>query len=959
MQKFCKRVTAMLLLLCFVIGATGNFGVYGAAVKKEKRTETETGRKVRIGYIDYDGFIMEKEDGSYVGYGVEYLEKIAQYTGWSYEYVYDSWENQLHSLMEGKIDFICHAQKTSEREENYLFSKYAIGTESSVLYVRAEDDRYYYNDFSAFDGMKIAILNDSFQNTEFSEYASKKGFEFEVAPYKTQTECFDALDEGIVDGVAMGSLALKQEYKAICRFGSDPFYFMTGKQNQALLDDLDDALGQITASGSFFQADLYQKYYGDLTAGQEVIFTRAETEYIAEAGKIQIACIPSRRPFSYVNEEGEIVGITIDILNLLQEKSGLSFEYVMMPAGMRTAEYLEEHPDALIAGIMSDNPAFQREPYLLTNKFYSDDVALACLNGREYDLNAENQTYKLAIPRSYVALEDYIRNNYPQFEIVECTAMKDCLDLVVRGEVDFTAQNVNVIKPFLANPHYEGITIVPTFFMEENTGIVALDTGKNQMLVDILNKCMETITQKEVAQFTVDHTVANQYRLTWGDMLYKFRYPLIAVGILLLTVIALMTAFVISRKKNYDRIEEKNVQLAEAVAQADSANRAKSQFLARMSHEIRTPMNAIVGLTALTRHSKNEPEKVEEYLDKIETSSRVLLNIINDVLDMSAIESQKLKIAQKPFELREILNAISAVYATQCRQKGVAFEMNMTEINDERLMGDGLRLNQILLNLISNACKFTPEGGRITVTVKEVSRQGENAYYKFTVEDTGEGMTPEMLRRLFLPFEQEGADTAQKYGGSGLGLSIAKNLVELMGGSISCQSWKGKGTVFTVSLPFVLETDEEAFKTAGYQAVQSPDAPEDAYDFGGRKILLAEDTGMNAEIVEELLELVNMKVDHAWDGKEAVRMFTEAQPGTYAAVLMDIQMPVMNGYEAVAAIRSSGHPQARSIPVYAMTANAFTEDVSAALNAGMNGHIAKPIDTVRLYEILKGAVEEQ
>lgn len=980
MQKLCKRVTAVLLALCCAAGVLEAVTVYGeteAAQEPEDTSQvqesedvsqepengqepgTKNGQKIRIGYIDYEGFITKEADGTFVGYGVEYLKEIAECTGWEYEYVYDSWDNQLQNLKDGKIDFICHAQKTNEREQDYLFSKYAIGTESSVLYVRQDDERYYYNDFEAFDGMKIAILRDSFQNAEFSEYASKKGFDFDYVSYGTQEACFTALDVGAVDAVAMGSLALKQEYKVICRFGSDPFYFMTGKQNQELLDELDDALGQITAAGSYFQSDLYQKYYGNYTTGQKVMFTREEAEYIEQADAIRIAFIPNRTPFSYLDEEGEIAGITVDILNLLQERSGLTFEYVMMPVGMRTMEYLESDPDVLVAGIMSDNPAFQKEPYLLTDSFYSDDVALACMAGREYDLNAENRTYKLAIPRSYMALEDFITKNYPQFEIVECTTMKECLDLVVAGEVDFTAQNVNVINPYLANPHYEQITVVPTFFMEENTGIVSLDTEENRMIKSILDKCIATVTAKELAQLTVNHTIANRYQLTWGDMMYKFRYPLVLVGVLLLTVIGLMLSFIILRRKNYHRLEEKNVQLAEAVAQADSANRAKSQFLARMSHEIRTPMNAIVGLTALARHRKNEPEQVEAYLEKIETSSKVLLNIINDVLDMSAIESDKIKIAQKPFDLCEILDSIAAVYSTQCRQKGIVFEMDRTEITGGRLVGDGLRLNQVLLNLISNAYKFTPEGGKITVTVREVSGQGENAYYKFTVADSGEGMTTEMLGRLFRPFEQEGADTAQKYGGSGLGLSIAKNLVELMGGSISCQSEKGKGTTFTVSLPFAPEKGEEELVPEVDQISQTADTePEELYDFQGRKVLLAEDTEMNADIVKELLELVNMKVDHAWNGKEAVRMFLEAEPGTYTALFMDVQMPVMNGYEAVAEIRASKHPQAASIPIYAMTANAFTEDVSAALNAGMNGHIAKPIDTRSFYQILGKVVEE-
>lgn len=953
MQGRCKRAGAVLLAALCVWGRISTTSIYAAVDTAE---DTTGKRVVRIGYIDYTGFITETEDGSYEGYGVEYLEEIAKYTGWEYEYVYDSWDNHMQSLKDGEIDFICHAQKTSEREETFLFSKYAIGSEASVLYVREDDDRYYYNDFEAFDGMKIAVLENSFQNAEFSEYAHKKGFDFSFVPYGTGEDCFKALDAGVVDAVAMGSLALQPEYKVICRFGSDPFYFMTGKENQELIDELDDALGQITAAGSSFQPDLYQKYYGDLTAEQEVTLTREEAEYIREADTIQIAFIPSRKPFSYIDADGEIAGIMVDIMKLVEERSGLTFEYVMMPNDMRTTEYLELYPDAFIAGIMVDNPAFGEEPYLLSDTIYADDVVLACVSGKEYSLDAENQTYKLTVPGSYAALEDYMKRNYPQFEIIQCSGTEDCLRMVLDGEADFVAQNVNVLKSYLANPHYEGMTVLPTFFMEENMGIISLHTEEHEIVMNIFNCCVETITAKEMAQFTVNHTVANAYRLTWGDMLYKFRYPFIVIGLLIVAVFAMMQAFIILRKRNYHRLEEKNGQLAEAVAQANHANQAKSQFLARMSHEIRTPMNAIVGLTELARHHREEPVQITEYLDKIETSSKVLLGIINDVLDMSAIESNKLKIAQKPFWIREILKSIYTVYSTQCKQKGIVFEMNVDDAKNNCLRGDGLRLNQVLLNLISNAYKFTPEGGKITVTAEELSRQGDKVYYKFTVADTGEGMSEEMLGRLFLPFEQEGADTAQKHGGSGLGLSIAKNLVELMGGSISCQSEKGKGTMFTVSIPFLL--DESVSEESANDEKQNTPALDKRYDFTGWRVLLAEDTEMNADIVKELLGLVNMNVEHAWNGKEAVEMFAAAKPGTYAAVLMDVQMPVMNGYEAALAIRALNHPDAVSIPIYAMTANAFTEDVSAALNAGMNGHIAKPIDTEILYETLRKAIKE-
>lgn len=945
MQRRYTRFLTAFMAVCMMCGI---FGVTQVSAREK--------RIVRIGYIDYAGFIAETEDGSYTGYGVEYLNKIAKYTGWEYEYVHDTWENHLQSLKNGDIDFLCHAQKTPEREEEYLFSKYSIGTESSVLYVREEDDRYYYNDFEAFDGMKIAIMENSFQNDEFSEYAEKKGFAFTFVSYQTQEDCFSALDAENVDAVAMGSLALRPEYKVVCRFGSDPFYFMTGQENQELLNELDDTLGQITVTGSSFQSELYEKYYGDATAEQEVTLTREETEYIENADVVTIAFIPSRKPFSYINEDGELTGIIVDIMRLVEERSGLTFQYVMMPQEKRAIDYLEENPDAFIAGIMIDNPAFQNEPYLLSEQMYVDDVSLVCRNGMSYEIDADNQTYTLAISSSYMALEDYIIRNYPQFEIVPCKDTKECLHMVLEGKVDFAAQNVNVLEPYLADPHYEGLNVIPTFFMQENMGVISLDSEEHQIVTSIINRCLDSVTSKETAQFSVDHMVANAYRPSWQDMLYKFRYPFIAIGFLLLLVLALMESFIILRKRNYRRLEEKNQQLALAVAQANHANQAKSQFLARMSHEIRTPMNAIVGLTELARHRKEEPQQIEEYLDKIETSSQVLLEIINDVLDMSAIESDKMKIAQEPFVLREILNSIYTVYSTQCRQKGIEFEMNADAVRDNFLEGDGLRLNQVLLNLISNAYKFTPKGGRITVTVTELSGQGEKVYYKFIIEDTGEGMTEEMLGRLFLPFEQEGADTAQKHGGSGLGLSIAKNLVELMGGSISCQSEKGIGTTFAVSIPFALDEDALA-KSRVTEETQRHFSPEEEYDFEGRKVLLAEDTEINAEIAKELLELVNMHVDHAWNGMEAVEMFAAAEPGTYTAILMDVQMPVMNGYEAATEIRALEHPDSKMIPIYAMTANAFSEDISAALNAGMNGHIAKPIDTKILYEILQKLAE--
>lgn len=814
---------------------------------------------------------------------------------------------------------------------------------------------------------------------------------------------------------------------------------------------------------------------------QPVVFTEEEKEYIKNHGEIKVALIANRAPFSYVNSDGQADGITVDIMKLIAQESGLTFSYSSMGAGERVVDYMADNPDAIAAGIMTDNPQFSTDDYLVSDVFYRDDVSLVCKSGFKYDLDASDNTYILAIPKSYAALEVYIKERYPQFEIVEATDTTSCIKMVLNGKADFMAQNVKVITPILQNPHYEGLTILPTFFMDENMGIVCANTEDNEMLISILNKCIASISDKELSQFTIYQTVANGYRLSVGDMVYKFRYPLTVVILLLCILFAFMIVWQITRRRNFVKLEEKNKQLGEAVAQADSANQAKTQFLARMSHEIRTPMNAIVGLTAITRYHKNEPEKVEEYIEKIDTSSKILLNIINDVLDMSAIESDKIKIAHEAFDIRSILTVISTMYYSQCKQKGIRFEMNTAEIADENLLGDGMRVNQILLNLISNAFKFTKEGGRITITAQEISAKEGKAYLNFTVEDTGEGMTKEMQERLFKPFEQETATTAQKHGGSGLGLSIAKNLVEMMSGTISFTSEKGVGTTFKVSIPFDIDEQAIAVGAEKYKTIRAlivdddkdtreytsiilnrlgvpyavavngrdaieklqhakemgsefdicfidwkmPDMSggavtrqirqlyekdtliiivsaydtmeiqEDAvldgadlfikkplfqstvfnllvqlsggkyvnrigaeknYDFEGRTILLAEDIEFNGEIAIELLNIVNMKVDWAKNGKIAVEKFEAAAPGTYTAILMDVQMPEMNGYEATKAIRDSSHPEAKTIPIYAMTANAFIEDVSASLNAGMNGHISKPIDTEILYETLNNIV---
>ena len=597
------------------------------------------------------------------------------------------------------------------------------------------------------------------------------------------------------------------------------------------------------------------------------------------------------------------------------------------------------------------------------------------------------------------------------------------------------------------------------------------------MLLSIINKTLAVIDDQQRRTIVLDNTIAKPYQFTLSDILYKYKAVLI-VGILSLLILCLMFLVIFKMKiKNFQMMEEKNQQLMDTLIQADEASQAKSRFLARMSHEIRTPMNAIVGLTEIAKKHLTDPNRIEQYLSKIDSASHVLLNIINDVLDMSAIKNNKLKIAHEKFDMKKIINSITAIYYNQCKQKGIKLEVISACLTHEILIGDSLRVNQIILNLISNASKFTPAGGKIRFEITEKAYKKQTIFIRIIVSDTGIGMTPEMLTRLFNTFEQENANTAQQYGGSGLGLSIVKNLVELMHGSISVESKKGIGSMFTVDLPFsipkidelsssksindlrvlvvdndcasriymtsildrinvqydiattteqtvkMLSTADKAGKhydicfidckasfadsitltknirkiydkkalviilsaydiseigenmeTSGADIfLQKPlfqstvfnmlisltdknyikgTFHKESYDFHGKKVLLAEDNALNTEIAIELLNSVNLNVDHAENGQIAVDKFLTAPIGTYDIILMDIQMPVMNGYQATKTIRSSSHPNAKSIPIFAMTADAFTENVAEALSAGMNGHIAKPIDTHILYRTL-------
>lgn len=432
--------------------------------------------------------------------------------------------------------------------------------------------------------------------------------------------------------------------------------------------------------------------------------------------------------------------------------------------------------------------------------------------------------------------------------------------------------------------------VLPTFFMNEDMGFAANNTDTGRMAISILNKAIKTVTEQEVDQFTINQTMNNKYQMTMSDFIYKFRYTVAIVAVLFLLLITAFIAIILEKKKSFASLSAVNGDLQAAVAQADRANTAKSQFLAQMSHEIRTPMNAIIGLTSIARTELDQPERVKEDLSKIEGSSRLLLGIINDVLDMSAIEGGKLKIDKAPFNFKQLLSNITTVFYQQAKMKGVRLEVRMNGVTEETVVGDELRVNQVLMNLLSNAVKFTPAGGEIDLMIIQASRSHDKVQMRFTVSDTGCGMSKEMMSRLFKPFEQESAATARKHGGSGLGLSITRNLVQLMGGSVSVSSTLGRGSAFTVDIPF---------------GAHETNQPGDATGFADIRTLVVDDDLESCEYSGILLERLGVRHDYVTTGEAALEALGEAEDTAdpYRLCIVDWKMPDMDGVEVTQKIR--------------------------------------------------------
>ncbi len=647
----------------------------------------------------------------------------------------------------------------------------------------------------------------------------------------------------------------------------------------------------------------------------------------------------------YNDTEREFQGTAMEILAQITTMTGLTFEPVNDERDSWTAliDMLESGEAAMATELLHLD---KREGRFLWAEapFAEDRFALLSLTDLP-DIDINQALYaRVGLVKDSV-YEEVFTSWFPgNKSIVTYSSSEAAFAALENGEIDYVMGTENLLLSltnYMERPGFKA-NLVFDSVLESKFGF-----NKEQvMLCSIINKAQRMIDYETIADRWA-HKVFD-YR----SKMARERAPLLfgAVIALLVAILALTTMLVRNRRMNarLERLVRQRTQELEVQTHvAQDASVAKSDFLSHMSHEIRTPLNAIIGMTQIAQRSAYSPEKVAQFIHEVSVASSHLLDILNDVLDMSKIEAGKFEISVDSFALHPAMNEVASIITQRCKDRGVTFQSNIAELPVISVVGDRMRIKQVLINLLGNAVKFTSEHGTVQLDIDVLRLDEREAELAFAVTDTGIGMTKEQMSRLFSAFTQADGTIAGRFGGTGLGLSISQNLIRQMGSEITVTSEPNKGSTFRFALTLPI----------GEEQRQETEQAVEAMDLTGKRVLLAEDMDINRMVLAELLAETHVTIDEAVDGKRAVEMFSAAPPDTYDLIFMDIQMPEMDGYAATRAIRALDRPDAKTIPIIAMTANAYSEDVHRAIDAGMNAHVAKPIDLTILLRTMRSWIK--
>ena len=903
---------------------------------------TSEKRVLRVAFPQVDGMSWTAEDGTHHGMLVDYLNEIAKYTGWEYEYIDTKGPAMLNEFVEGKYELMGGNYYIPALEKYYAYPNYNMGYSRSLLLARSDDRSIHSYDLESMNGKTIGVYENERENIRrLKEFMAINGLYCNIRYYKQEDMVgkiglYPYLAKGEIDLLLNNVAHISDSVRVVVAYDSQPYYIVTNPGNKEVLDGLNMALERILDANPNFAAERYAVNFPDRLVNIQL--SDRDLEYVNERKTITVAVPENWYPL-YCKETPlkNHTGIMADVLDEIKSFTGLRFSYVYAK-NYADAIRLIQQGDADILGFFlgDENDAAQL------------GLALSASYVSANNIIVRNKACSYPAPGLVGALVESQRfpSGISAEKIRSYPGIKEALAAVNSGEADFIYGLSSKMEQDISRYHFTNLAPV-TLVNDQSAISFALPTPVDPDLLTVLNKAINNLSESErtvIRNRNLESIGVNEFSLT--DFIYA--NPLQFMFIVMFVLSVLFTALLLAiGARMKATVIQGNLKRAEA------ANLAKSEFLSRMSHEIRTPMNGIVGMSTIAMQNIDNTDKIKDCLEKVIMSSKHLLALINDVLDMSKIESGKVELRHESFNFRAFLQDFENLYGEQAKSKGISYETVLASDLEVQIIGDSLRLNQVLSNLLSNALKFTPAKGIIKLRVSKTGEDQENVYLRFEVIDTGCGIAEENYDKIFESFEQENVDVTYKYGGTGLGLSIVKRFTQLMGGGIHVTSVQGSGSTFTVDLPF--GKIKESGKPTRFSDIDGrSDLARDCYvidyDFKGKRILLVEDNELNREIAEELIGATGASVESAEDGVQAVKKFKESAEGYYDLILMDVQMPHMDGYEATRCIRALGRSDAQKVPIFAMTANAFAEDVQKSREAGMNAHISKPLDIRAVYK---------
>ena len=911
-------------------------------------------KTVKVATYDADEiFVLNDSKNKKNGYAYEYIETIARYSGWDLEYkIYPGFTACINAVKDGEADLAYDVSYTEERAKYVAFPNEAMGVENYYLYFLDHNKDIVSGNLDTLQHKKIGVSKGTKQIEILKKWLEKNNVDAEIVEYANSAARRSALWAGEVDLNLVANRYNKPHFIAFGSIGEDNFYLVVNKARPDILKELNDAHRLMMSINPYFLTDISKRHFAYASIRKSL--STPELQWLSQHPVIRVGCLADVPPFIYRDPNtNEIKGASVDTMNHIFKVlyiDDVKLEFSMFDNRDDMLKALRTNEIDLIEYFF-DYDLAARDNVIISTDIYDAQLGLVRKTGTSYTDAFESLSYLEKFNVKNYTITNKNINNY-----IPCNTLLECMEAVHSGKATGAIGLGSTLAIY--SQAYPDLEYTP---MMETVPLCFATSKENVPLISMIDKGRGLINGGEIDAMIAAHQPMAPFSINKfiSTNLVSCIFGLVVV-ISVIMIVLFMTITNRRLKAKNQLIDEQNTALKEYQAKltqslidVKKADKAKTSFLFNMSHDIRTPMNAIIGFTSLLEKNINNKELALSYIEKIQSSNKFLLSLINNVLEMARIESGKATVDESYINLEKMVPEIYAIFEAQMKEKGLDFTCSLN-VEHNHIMADATKIREILLNLLSNALKYTPSGGSVSFHVsEEPSDTSDICLFRAVIADTGIGMPKDFLGTIFDAFTREKNTTQSGVIGTGLGMHIVKKLVDLLGGSITVESELGKGTVFTLLMPNKIAPEHL------HNSSDNDEQEIDASKFQGMRILLAEDNELNAEIAQTVLEAQGFEVEHAKNGVEAVDMLANSNSGYYDLILMDVQMPQMDGYKATITIRGMQEPAHSSIPIIAMTANAFDEDKRAALLAGMNAHIPKPFEIHKLFGTIEMVMEHK